>query len=988
MHLVIDMQGAQTGSRFRGIGRLTLSLVKAIVRHRGDHRVTLLLSALFPDSIAPLTAEFAALLPQQDIHVWQGIGPTRAINAENNWRREVSEKLREATLASLRPDGVLITSLFEGYGDNAVVSIGTLATRIPTAAIFYDLIPLRRPGPEFQSNPFHQAWYQRKLETLKKCQRLLSISEYSRQEAITELGIEPQGIDTISCGCESAFRDLALTADEKNTITSKFEIRKPFVMYAGGGDVSKNLGRLILGFARLPADLRERHELVFVGKFEPHDVEKLQAIARVSGMDVEDLRFTGYVPDDDLIKLYNSCALFVFPSLHEGFGLPPLEAMACGAPVIASNSTSVAEVVGLEDALFDPVSIDGIADKIRVAVTNDQFRSRLIEHGKKQARAYSWDEGARHAWNSLLKLRAPSRAAASPLLNVERTGIFQKRQLRILVIKLDHLGDFLLSLPALAKLRARYPDAQIDIVVGSWNVALARQLGFFGNVHAFDFFKRRSENKPSAEDNDLTTVLKALGTYDIAIDLRRQPESRFLLVKTDAALKVGYQTFDEATDAKMDVMLRSYKEDSHIRTPLNKTPIALQLVRLVDALPGDINDFVSLPSLTADAPRVPGRIAIFPKAGLEAREWGRSRFTELVHKFLESEPVAEVHVFFVNTNEAAEYRFAEGARLHVHVGLEFSTLTRLLASSSLCIANNSGGLHLASYLGVPAVGIYSGHEMTSEWGPQFHDSVVIHRNAECSPCHLGTKAACAYGNFCLEDISVNDVHRKCAEILVAGKDAAVDLHGSSSQAVLLQLNENAIVKDLIASLSNPLTAADKQSWVEVSMVIARNHPHYPMMRESERAYSQVVNTNLDHRSKVIEWLGFSGAEQHFRWSNGSPATLQFYVENDDGVPAEGRLLLVIDTMGRQRIIAKFNGLAVFDSVKSGRRLLISLKVNNLRSGLNILELTLPDATSPGTNDKRQLAVAVRTLRIVVADGTLAGILRRNVRLDESLIQWQ
>src|SRR5450755_2768371 len=122
MHLVVDMQGAQTGSRFRGIGRLTLSLVKAIVRHRGEHRVTLLLSALFPDSISPLTVEFAALLPAHDIHIWQGIGPTRAHDAENNWRREVSEKLREATLASLRPDAVLITSLFEGYADNAVVS--------------------------------------------------------------------------------------------------------------------------------------------------------------------------------------------------------------------------------------------------------------------------------------------------------------------------------------------------------------------------------------------------------------------------------------------------------------------------------------------------------------------------------------------------------------------------------------------------------------------------------------------------------------------------------------------------------------------------------------------------------------------------------------------------------------------------------------------------------------------------------------------------
>jgi ADP-heptose:LPS heptosyltransferase/glycosyltransferase involved in cell wall biosynthesis len=883
---------------------------------------------------------------------------------------------------------VLITSLFEGYVDNAVYSIGSLATSIPTAAIFYDLIPLRRPGPEFQSNVFQQAWYQRKLGTLKKCQRLLSISEYSRQEAITELGLEPQHVDTISCGCESAFRDLELTAEEKNAVIAKHGIRKPFVMYAGGGDISKNLGRLILGFARLPAELRGEHELVLVGKFEPHDIDKLQAIARVSGMNADDLRFTGYVPDDDLIRLYNSCALFAFPSLHEGFGLPPLEAMACGAPVIASNSTSVAEVVGLEEALFDPLAIDDIAEKLRIALTDDQFRSRLIAHGKERASAYSWDEGAKRAWNSLLKLQSPSREAASPHLNVDRTGIFGKRQLRILVTKLDHLGDFLLSVPALAKLRARYPDAYIDIVVGSWNVALARQLGYFREVHAFDYFKRKSANKPSTKDDDLSGLLDTLDAYDIAIDLRRQPESRFLLVKTRAALKVGYQTFDEAVDAGIDVMLRSYKDGGHIRTPLNKTPIGLQLVRLIDALPANVNDYVSLPALTDEAPRVRGKIAIFPKAGMDVREWGRSRFTELVQKIQESDPAAEIHVLFVSTEEAAEYAFVESARLHVHVGLELSALTKLLASSSLCVANNSGGIHLASYLGVPVVGIYSGHEMAAEWGPQFNDSVVIHRNAECSPCHLGSKADCPYGNFCLEDIAVADVYRKCMETLTAVRDAPVDPKNSFTQGVSLQLNEDAIVKNLIASLTNHLDVTDNQSWVDVAIAISRNHPHYSMMRESDLAYSKIVNTDLDHRSKIIEWVGFSGAEANYRWSDGSPAALQFYVENDDGVPAEARLLLVVDTLGRQRIIARFNGLSVYDSLKSGRRILISLKVNNLRSGLNSLELTLPDAISPGTDDKRLLAVAVRKLRIVVGDNTVSGIIRRGIRLNDSLIPWR
>lgn len=988
MHLVVDMQGAQTGSRFRGIGRLTMSLLKAIVRHRGEHQVTLLLSGLFPDTIQPMMTEFAALLPAQSIRVWQGIGPTRAIQAENNWRREVSERLREAALASLRPDALLITSLFEGFVDNAVHSIGLLATNIPTAAILYDLIPLMRPGPEFQSSAHQQAWYRHKLETLKKCDRLLAISEYSRTEAIAELGLDSHAVDTISCGCDSSFRDLGMTTEEKAAICGKYEIRKPFIMYTGGGDASKNLGRLILGFARLDADLRDRYELVLVGKLEPHDIDNLQAIARVSGMNADDLRLAGFVPDDDLVRLYNACSLFVFPSLHEGFGLPPLEAMACGAPVIASNSTSVAEVVGLKDALFDPLSIEAIADKLRSALTDDGFRQRLIAHGKEQAKAFTWDEGAKRAWKSLLTLRSPAGEIASPLLNVERTGIFGKRTLRILVTKLDHLGDFILSIPALAKLRARYPDAQIDIVVGSWNVALARELGFFREIHSFDYFKRKSSNKPLAKEDDLSELLKTLGTYDIAIDLRRQPESRFLLAKIRAALKVGYQTFEEEIDAQMNVMLRSYKEGAHIRTPLNKTPIGLQLVRLIDALPSDINDFVSLPAITAATARSPGRIAIFPKAGMDVREWGHVRLSELIGKFLQTMPTADLHILFVSATEAAESRFADDSRVHIHVGLDFSSLAALLASSSLCIANNSGGIHLASYLGVPVIGIYSGHEMSAEWGPQFNDSVVIQRNAECSPCHLGTKAECIYGNFCLEDIAVNDVYRKCVEILAVGTGLPDDPGTHAAQGVTLQLNEDAIVKNLIAALTGYLDGIDKQSWIDVSIAIARNHPAYSVMRESDLAYTRTVNADLDHRSKIIEWQGFSGPELNYRWSDSSPASMEFYVENDDGVPAKARLLLVLDTFRRQRIIVRFNGISVYDAVRQGRRILIPLTVRNLRCGLNRLEFTLPDVASPGPNDRRLLGIAVRKLRIVVGDGTLAGSVRRGAGLSDALIRWR
>jgi ADP-heptose:LPS heptosyltransferase len=568
----------------------------------------------------------------------------------------------------------------------------------------------------------------------------------------------------------------------------------------------------------------------------------------------------------------------------------------------------------------------------------------------------------------------PSQGPASALLNVDRTGIFRPRRLKIVAIKLDHLGDFILSIPALAKLRARYPDADLDIVVGSWNAGFARELQLFRNIHTFDFFKRKSSVKASADDDELAGVLAGLDTYDIAIDLRRQPDSRFFVVRTRAALKAGYQTFDAAIDSQLDVMLRAYRESPHLRTPLNLTPISLQMLRIVDALPADANDYVSLPAIAADTPQVRGRVAIFPKAGTDVREWGRDKLLELADRLLAAPAVTDLQVFFVNGTEAAQYGFVERDRLAVNVGLEFAAMKHLLAGSSLCIANNSGGIHLASYLGVPTIGIYSGHELAREWGPQFHDSVAIHRSASCAPCHLGRKSDCRYDNFCLGDIGVEDVLRKCLEALNGGA------------AIVTQQGDADIVRSLVAGLGAVLPPDDPQAWLAVATAIAANHPSYTP-RGAAAEYHEFVNHVLSFHSDAIEWLGFSSPERDFRWSDGTLATIQFYLDGDVEVPADARVLLVFDTNRRQRIGFSFNGERLRDVVRSGKRNLVSLPVCNLRKGLNRLELELPDAQSPGKGDPRQLGIAVRRLKVVVADASDSVIRRGRGRLQEALLRW-
>lgn len=167
MRIVIDMQGAQTASRFCGIGRYTLSLAQAIVRSRGRHEVFLALCGLFPDTIESIRAAFDGLLPQENIRVWYAPGPVRECEPGNVWRREAAERIREAFLASLRPDVVHVTSLFEGYEDDAVTSIGVFATQLKTVVSLYGAEPQLDLGGVAVQSPAYSAFHKKKREYLQ-----------------------------------------------------------------------------------------------------------------------------------------------------------------------------------------------------------------------------------------------------------------------------------------------------------------------------------------------------------------------------------------------------------------------------------------------------------------------------------------------------------------------------------------------------------------------------------------------------------------------------------------------------------------------------------------------------------------------------------------------------------------------------------------------------------------------------------------------------
>ncbi len=247
--------------------------------------------------------------------------------------------------------------------------------------------------------------------SIKAASAVIAVSENTKQDIVNYLGTSPEKITVIPLAASDVFRKISDQA-ELNRVRLKYDLPKDYILFVGTVEPRKNLERLLLAYKQV-LDRRKDlpHHLVVVGKLGWQYDGIMQSYHRLRLK--QRINFLGYVDEADLPFLYNSADAFVYPSLYEGFGLPVLEAMSCGVPVITSNVSSLPEVAGDSCYLVDPLCVEELADAIELVLENQELRERMGVWGQARALDFSWQYTAEETFKLYSKVQQGKISKAS-----------------------------------------------------------------------------------------------------------------------------------------------------------------------------------------------------------------------------------------------------------------------------------------------------------------------------------------------------------------------------------------------------------------------------------------------------------------------------------------------------------------------------------------------------------------------------------------------
>ncbi len=274
---------------------------------------------------------------------------------------------------------------------HALAFVAPMAAPCPYVVTVYDLSFLRYPEA---FRPFNR-WYLSRgtARSVKQAKAVIAISESTRQDVIKLLGVPPERVHTVHCGADAAY--CPLPAAEVEAFKSARQLPDTFILYLGTLEPRKNVDGLIRAYARWQNHEPDAPLLIIAGGKGWYTQQIFELVESLNLTD--SVRFPGYIPQEEMTLWYNAATLFVYPSHFEGFGLPVLEAMACGTPVITSTESSLPEITGTEGVarLVNPADEKALAASMAEVMANADLRAAMAQKGLERAAAFTWEKTAR-----------------------------------------------------------------------------------------------------------------------------------------------------------------------------------------------------------------------------------------------------------------------------------------------------------------------------------------------------------------------------------------------------------------------------------------------------------------------------------------------------------------------------------------------------------------------------------------------------------------
>lgn len=692
------------------------------------------------------------------------------------WMDDVRLQWREATRSAMRWCGVRDRlDLFHGPNFRLRTQ-----GRYGGVVTIHDLWMDRHP--EYSPKLFPQRSSQHTRRAAWEARRVITDSYASAREINELFGVPMDRIVVVHCGISDDFYPVGDAAGLQALRTRLQLGSQGYVLFVGGADPRKNHRVFLEAGASIRSRLEGR-KLVLVGDAVHRHGNYRQSAAALGMTDC--VVCPGRLPMEELRLLYSHADLFAFPSLYEGFGMPVLEAMACGAPVVTSNRSSLLEVAADAALLIDPEKPAQLAEAMGRVLEDPALSDTLRKKGFERIKRFSWDHAARQVMDvyreacrsprstrrsHLVRERPPTQESSRPTTVASALDPRSSSQVaairRALVIKLRYVGDVLLASEVPRALKAALPGVQVTMAVMQGTEAVLKRNPHVDDVLTVD----RSSFWTQAEF--FREIRRR--EFDCVVDLTGNDRSEFACLLSGAPVRIGFREGRRwrarlAYTHEYDLHLGSLHRVERDLGVLGAIGIriageapVLHLSREEEAAAERL-----LARLHIDPDRGP-MVMLHPGARYWFKTWPPERFAALANRLIEQR-----HATVLIGGGPQEQPIAKAIEVMAHpsivslVGaIDLREYAALVKRCALFVGNDNGAMHIAAAVGTPVVGLF-GPSDPVQWAPRCKTVEICYKGLDCRACFHPT---CQRGEQnCMRQITVDEVLQAAARVLTADR---------------------------------------------------------------------------------------------------------------------------------------------------------------------------------------------------------------------------